>query len=82
MIPTITAFEKSPDRDRGLARDMRARRALANNVIERHRQRTGGRVKRITIDLDPAHRTRCRCCAHLIDSVLRSRKNQKPALRG
>jgi len=28
MIPTITAFEKSPDRGRGLARDMRVRWAL------------------------------------------------------
>jgi glutathione S-transferase len=28
MIPTITAFEKSPDRGRGLARDMRIRWAL------------------------------------------------------
>jgi len=28
MIPTITAFERSPDRGRGLARDMRARWAL------------------------------------------------------
>src|SRR6185369_16354479 len=28
MIPTITAFEASPDRGRGLARDMRVRWAL------------------------------------------------------
>src|ERR1700750_2345832 len=28
MSPTITAFEKSPDRGRGLARDMRVRWAL------------------------------------------------------
>ena len=28
MIPTLTAFEKSPDRGRGLARDMRVRWAL------------------------------------------------------
>jgi len=28
MIPTITAFESSPDRGRGLARDMRVRWAL------------------------------------------------------
>ncbi|MGH8212942.1 MAG: glutathione S-transferase family protein, partial [Rhodanobacteraceae bacterium] len=28
MIPTITAFEKSPDRGQGLARDMRVRWAL------------------------------------------------------
>ena len=28
MIPTITAFERSPDRGRGLARDMRVRWAL------------------------------------------------------
>ena len=28
MAPTITAFERSPDRGRGLARDMRARWAL------------------------------------------------------
>ncbi len=28
LIPTITAFEKSPDRGRGLARDMRVRWAL------------------------------------------------------
>ena len=28
MTPTITAFERSPDRGRGLARDMRVRWAL------------------------------------------------------
>ncbi|MEP6897839.1 MAG: glutathione S-transferase N-terminal domain-containing protein, partial [Rhodanobacter sp.] len=28
MVPTITAFEQSPDRGRGLARDMRVRWAL------------------------------------------------------
>src|ERR1700756_534158 len=28
MIPTITAFERSPDRGRGLGRDMRVRWAL------------------------------------------------------
>ncbi len=28
MIPTITAFERSPDRGQGLARDMRVRWAL------------------------------------------------------
>ena len=28
MMPTITAFERSPDRGRGLARDMRVRWAL------------------------------------------------------
>ena len=28
MTPTITAFESSPDRGRGLARDMRVRWAL------------------------------------------------------
>jgi len=28
MSPTITAFRQSPDRGRGLARDMRVRRAL------------------------------------------------------
>ena len=28
MTPTITAFERSPDRERGLARDMRVRWAL------------------------------------------------------
>ena len=28
MNPTITAFERSPDRGRGLARDMRVRWAL------------------------------------------------------
>jgi glutathione S-transferase len=28
MPPTITAFERSPDRGRGLARDMRVRWAL------------------------------------------------------
>jgi glutathione S-transferase len=28
MIPTIIAFERSPDRGRGLARDMRVRWAL------------------------------------------------------
>ncbi|MDQ6645724.1 MAG: glutathione S-transferase family protein, partial [Pseudomonadota bacterium] len=28
MTPTITAFENSPDRGRGLARDMRVRWAL------------------------------------------------------
>jgi hypothetical protein len=28
LIPTITAFERSPDRGKGLARDMRVRWAL------------------------------------------------------
>jgi len=28
MTPTITAFERSPDRGKGLARDMRVRWAL------------------------------------------------------
>ena len=28
MTPTITAFERSPDRGKGLARDMRVRSAL------------------------------------------------------
>jgi hypothetical protein len=30
MTPIITAFARSPDRGRGLARDMRVRWALAN----------------------------------------------------
>jgi hypothetical protein len=34
MTPTITAFERSPDRGRGQARDMRVRRALEEAVLE------------------------------------------------
>jgi glutathione S-transferase len=32
MIPIITAFEESPDRGRGLARDMRVRWALEDSL--------------------------------------------------
>jgi hypothetical protein len=47
--PTISPFES-----RVGPRELYAvGRALAARVIERHRQRLGGRVRRITIDLDP-----------------------------
>src|SRR5271156_6305458 len=40
MIPTITAFERSPDRGRGLARDMRVRWAL-EEVSQRYEVQRG-----------------------------------------
>ncbi|MEM7476707.1 MAG: IS1380 family transposase [Planctomycetota bacterium] len=47
--PTLSRFEASV----GPRDIMRLSRTLAECVIERHRRRTSGRVKRITIDLDP-----------------------------
>jgi len=47
--PTLCRFEQTA-RPREL---LQLACALADTVIERHRQRTRGRVKRITIDLDP-----------------------------
>lgn len=52
MIPTITAFEKSPDRGRGLARDMRVRWAL-----EEVGQPYDVRLVSFTEMKQPAHRT-------------------------
>jgi glutathione S-transferase len=52
MIPTITAFEKSPDRGRGLARDMRVRWAL-----EEVGQPYNVRPVSFTEMKQPAHRT-------------------------
>src|SRR6266446_1581780 len=47
--PTISRFENGVG-----PRELYAMgRELAESVIERHRQRLGGRVRRITIDLDP-----------------------------
>src|SRR3979411_681320 len=51
MIPIITAFERSPDRGRGLARDLRARWAL-----EEVGQTYEGRILSFTGMNDPAHR--------------------------
>ena len=53
MIPTITAFERSPDRGRGLARDMRVRWAF-EEVGQPYDVRllSFGEMK------EPAHRTR------------------------
>ena len=51
MIPTITAFERSPDRGRGLARDMRVRWAL-----EEVGQPYGVRLLSFTEMKEPAHR--------------------------
>jgi len=48
--PTLSRFENGRDR-RQL---FRLTEALANCVIERHRRRLHGRVRRITIDLDPS----------------------------
>jgi Transposase DDE domain group 1 len=47
--PTLSRFENAPDRKELL----RMTEALADRVIERHRQRLQGRARRITIDLDP-----------------------------
>jgi hypothetical protein len=47
--PTLSRFENSPDR-----KDLfRMAEALADSVMERHRNGLHGRAKRITIDLDP-----------------------------
>ena len=51
MIPTITAFERSPDRGRGLARDMRVRWAL-----EEVGQRYNVRLLSFGAMKEPAHR--------------------------
>ena len=51
MIPTITAFANSPDRGRGLARDMRVRWAL-----EEVGQPYGVRLLPFTAMKEPAHR--------------------------
>jgi glutathione S-transferase len=53
MIPTITAFESSPDRGRGLARDMRVRWAL-----EETGQPYDVRLVSFTAMKEPAHRAR------------------------
>ncbi len=50
MIPTITAFERSPDRGRGLARDMRVRWAL-----EEVRQPYDVRLVSFSEMKEPAH---------------------------
>src|SRR5207237_3660261 len=47
--PTLSRFENAPDRKELL----RMTEALADCVIERHRQRLHSRARRITIDLDP-----------------------------
>jgi glutathione S-transferase len=52
MIPTITAFERSPDRGRGLARDMRVRWAL-----EEVGQPYDVRLLSFSEMKEPAHRT-------------------------
>src|SRR4030088_19260 len=51
MTPTITAFERSPDRGRGLARDMRVRWAL-----EEVGQPYEVRLLSFTEMKEPAHR--------------------------
>ena len=51
MTPTITAFESSPDRGRGLARDMRVRWAL-----EEVGQRYDVRLVSFAVMKQPAHR--------------------------
>jgi glutathione S-transferase len=51
MIPTITAFERSPDRGKGLARDMRVRWAL-----EEARQPYEVRLVSVGAMKEPAHR--------------------------
>ena len=53
MNPTITAFEKSPDRGRGLARDMRIRWAL-----EEVGQPYDVRLLSFDVMKEPAHRRR------------------------
>src|SRR5690349_8650297 len=50
MRPTITAFEDSPDKGAGLARDMRVRWAL-----EEVGQRYDVRLKSMTALKEPAH---------------------------
>ena len=52
MIPTITAFENSPDRGKGLARDMRVRWAL-----EEAGQAYEVRLVSFSAVKEPAHRT-------------------------
>jgi Transposase DDE domain group 1 len=47
--PTLCRFENAPDRKQLY----RMGEALAEQVIERHRRRLYGRVRRITVDLDP-----------------------------
>jgi hypothetical protein len=47
--PTLSRFENAPDSKELL----RMTEALADCVIERHRQRLHGRARRITIDMDP-----------------------------
>jgi hypothetical protein len=47
--PTLSRFENAPRR----AELYRMGETLAECVIERHRQRLGRRVRRVTIDLDP-----------------------------
>src|SRR5258708_2493825 len=47
--PTLSRFENAPNRKELL----RMTEALADCVIERHRQRLHGRARRITIDMDP-----------------------------
>jgi len=47
--PTLSRFENAPDRKQLF----RLAEALAECVIERHRRRLHGRVRRITMDLDP-----------------------------
>jgi Transposase DDE domain group 1 len=47
--PTLSRFENAPDRKQLF----RLGEALADCVMERHRQRLHGRARRITIDLDP-----------------------------
>ena len=56
MTPTITAFESSPDRGRGLARDMRVRWAL-----EEVGQPYEVRLVSFTEMKEPAHRARQAC---------------------
>src|SRR3546814_6308732 len=51
MIPTITAFERSPDRGKGLARDMRVRW-----VLEEVGQPYDVRLLSFTAMKEPAHR--------------------------
>jgi glutathione S-transferase len=51
--PTITAFELSPDRGKGLARDMRVRWAL-----EEVRQPYAARLVSFDALKEPAHRAR------------------------
>jgi glutathione S-transferase len=53
MTPTITAFERSPDRGRGLARDMRVRWAL-----EEVGQPYDVRLLSFSAMKEPAHRSR------------------------